>query len=104
MQRVAELVEQRARIVEREQRRLAVAALVEVHDIDDQRADVACELLLVAQRRHPGAAALGRAREVIAEEQPEVAAVRAAHLPHAARRDARAAMSLRGSNESPNSL
>ena len=59
----------------------AVAALVEVHDVDDQRADIAGELLLVAQRRHPGAGALGRPREIVAEEQAEVAAVRPQHLP-----------------------
>ncbi len=81
MQRVAELVEQRLGVVEGEQRRLAGGRLVEVHHVDDQRPDVALELLLVADRRHPGAAVLGGAREIIAEEQPHVAAVLAAHLP-----------------------
>ena len=35
MQAVAELVEQRARVVDAEQRRLARRALGEVHDVDD---------------------------------------------------------------------
>jgi hypothetical protein len=59
MQPVAEFVEQGAGIVERQQCRLAGAGLGEVHDVDDQGADVAGELFLGAQCRHPGAAALG---------------------------------------------
>ena len=78
---MAEFVEQRARIVEAEQRRLAVGGLGEIADIDDQRADVAGELFLVAQRGHPGAAAFGRPGEIVAEEQPDLVAVAAAHLP-----------------------
>ena len=39
------------------------------------------ELFLIAQRGHPGAAALGGPREIVAEEQPDLAAVGAAHLP-----------------------
>ncbi len=38
VQPVAELMKQRARIVERQQRRFAVAALGEIHDVDDDRA------------------------------------------------------------------
>ena len=60
MQRVAEFVEQRARVVERQQRRLARRRLGEIADIEDDRADVAGKFLLVAQRGHPGAAVLGR--------------------------------------------
>ena len=45
VQAVAELVEQRARVVEDEQRRLARRALGEVHDVDDDRRDVAGEPL-----------------------------------------------------------
>ena len=48
VQRVAELVEQRARVVEAEQRRLAVRGFGEVADVDDQRRDVAGKLFLVA--------------------------------------------------------
>ena len=48
MQGVAEFVEQRLGVVERKQRRLALARLGEVHDIADQRMDVASELFLVA--------------------------------------------------------
>ena len=84
VQAVAELVEQRARVVERQQRRLAGRRLVEVHHVDDERADVAGELLLVAERRHPGAAALGRPREIVAEEQRRHGAPSASrHLPGA---------------------
>ena len=57
VQAVAELVEQGPRVVRRQQRRLAVGALGEIADIDDQRRDLAVELLLVAQRGHPGAGA-----------------------------------------------
>ena len=38
VQAVAELVEQRARVIERQQRRLALLALGEVHHVDDDRA------------------------------------------------------------------
>ncbi len=83
MQRMAELVEQGARIVEAQQRRFAVGSLGEVAHIDDQRPNVAGELFLVAQRGHPGAAALGRARKIVAEEQADLGAIAAAHLPDA---------------------
>ena len=63
VQRVAEFVEQRARILEAEQRRLAVGGLGKIADIDDERRDIAGELFLIAQGGHPGAAALSsRAR------------------------------------------
>src|SRR5437870_4331420 len=78
---MAELVEQRACVVEAQKAGLAAAPLGEVRHIDDQRADVAFELLLVAQRGHPGAAVLGGAREVVAEEQAAVAAFGVADLP-----------------------
>ena len=82
MQGVAELVEQGLGVVERKQRRFALARLGEVHDIDDQRVNVAPELFLVAQRRHPGAAVLRRAREIVAEEQSAMAPAGVAHFPH----------------------
>ena len=65
-----------------EQRRLAVRGFGEVADVDDQRPDVAHELFLVAQRGHPGAAALGGPREIIAEEQPDFFAVGIADVPY----------------------
>ena len=74
VQRVAELVEQRARVVEAEQRRLALGGLGEVHHVDDDRADVAGELLLAAEAAHPGAAPLGGAGEIVAEEEADMAA------------------------------
>ena len=79
---MAEFVEQRPGIVERKQRRLALAALGKIHDIDDQRPDVAAELFLIAQRRHPGAAVLRAAREIVAEEEPAMTPGGIAHLPH----------------------
>ena len=53
---MAEFVEQRARFLEAEQRRLAIGGLGEIADVDDQRANVAGKLFLLPQRRHPGAA------------------------------------------------
>ena len=69
VQAVAEFVEQGPRIVRRQQRGLAFGALGEIADIDDQGRDVAVELLLVAQRGHPGAGALRGPGEVVAIEQ-----------------------------------
>ncbi len=68
--------------------------------------DVAGELFLIAQRGHPGAAALGRAGKIIAEEQADLLAVAAAHFPYPhvrmpdrhvrARREAQSEQALRG--------
>ncbi len=46
---MAEFVEQRARIVDRQQRRLAFGRLSEIADIDDDRPDLAIELALAAK-------------------------------------------------------
>ena len=78
---MAEFVEQGARVVGRQQRRLALGALGEVHDVDDQRRDFAVQRLLVAQRGHPGAGTLRGTREVIAVEQRLVLAAGVLHLP-----------------------
>ena len=91
VQRVAELVEQGAGVVEAQQRRLAVGGLGKIHHVDDERADVAGELFLIAQSGHPGAAALRCAREIIAEEQPDLSAVTRRAPPRPARRGARPA-------------
>ena len=80
MQGMPELVEQRAGVVEREQRRFARARLGEVHHVDDKRALVAVELLLRSQRRHPGAAALGGTSEIVAEEYAHVPAAGVGHF------------------------
>ncbi len=77
---MAEFVEQRARVVERQQRRLARRRLGEIADIEDDRPDIAGKLLLVAQRGHPGAAVLGAAREIVADEQADMAALGVLHL------------------------
>ena len=88
VQRVAELVEQGARVVEAQERRLAVGGLGKIRHVDDEGADVAGELFLIAQSGHPGAASLRWAREIIAEEQADLSAVTPAHLPHPHVRDA----------------
>src|ERR1700723_307186 len=62
-------MEQGAGVVGRQQRGLAVSSFGEVADIDDQGRDVAVELLLVAQRGHPGAGALRGPGEVVAIKQ-----------------------------------
>ncbi len=77
VQRMAEFVEQRARVVEGEQRRLAGGGLGEIADIDDDRVDIAGELFLVAQRGHPGARVLGGAGEIVADEQADMVALAA---------------------------
>ena len=79
---MAELMEEGAGVVEGEQRRLALRRLGEVHDIDDDRPDIAAiEPLLVAEAAHPGAAALRRAGEVVAHEQADEAAIPARNRP-----------------------
>ncbi len=83
VQAVPELVEQRARIVERQQRRRAFLASREVHHVDDDGPHLACDVRLRAQAAHPRARALRRPREVVAEEQPDVGAALVRHLPHA---------------------
>ena len=72
MQRMAELVEQCARVVEAEQLRRAGRAFREIHHIDDDGADVAGKFLLAAELRHPGAAALRGPREIIAKKQRDM--------------------------------
>src|SRR5207253_2834250 len=42
---------------------------------------IAVDFFLVAQRGHPGAAAFGRAPEIVAKEKPAVAALRVTHFP-----------------------
>ncbi len=77
---MAELVEQRAGVVERQQRRLAVGAAVEVQHVDDNRPLGAAETALAAEGAHPGAGAFGGAGEVVAEEDADVGAGRVRHL------------------------
>ena len=68
MQAVAEFVEQSTRVVEGQERGFAIGALGEIHHVHDQRADIAAQPFLLAQRGHPGAAMLGRPRKIITEE------------------------------------
>ena len=58
MQSVAKFVKQSARLINAEQAGFAGRGLGEIHHIDDDGLDRAIELLLVAERTHPSAAAL----------------------------------------------
>ena len=62
---------------------LARRRLGEITDVKDDWADVARKFFLVAQRRHPCAAVLGTPREIVADEQRNMAALRIGHLPRA---------------------
>src|SRR5271166_2921943 len=68
-------MKQRARVVETQQARLALAALGEIHHIYDDRHMNAIEFMLATKIAHPGAAALRRPREIIADEQGDRRAV-----------------------------
>ncbi len=83
MQRVPELVEERAHFVDGQQRRLTGRRLGDVEVVDHHRL-LAEQVGLVDERVHPGAAALGRAVVVVAEEEPDRRAVLVVHLedPH----------------------
>src|SRR5258707_11313018 len=78
---MAEFMEQRAGIVRREQRRLAVRSFREIADIEHQGRDLAVEFLLVAQRGHPGAGTLRGPGEIVAIEQRLVLAGGVLDLP-----------------------
>src|ERR1700733_6991237 len=81
VQAMAEFMEQRARVVDAQKTRLAVAALGEVHHVDDDRQLRSVKLLLAAESAHPRAAPLRRPREIIAQEQRFWRAVAPNHLP-----------------------
>ena len=67
---MAEFVEQRLGIVEREQRGLAGRGLGEIHRVEDDRRDAgAVQRMGLAQIAHPGAGALGGPVEIVANEQ-----------------------------------
>src|SRR6202165_2315957 len=78
---MAEFMEQGPRVVRRQQRWLSVGASGEIADIDNQRRDGAIELLLVAQRGHPGTRTLRGPGEVVAIEQRLVASGAIADFP-----------------------
>ena len=75
VQRMAEFVKQGARIVETHETGLPLAGLGEIQDIDDDRPDLAVELLLFAEGTHPGAATFRRPREIIADEKRDLLSV-----------------------------
>ena len=70
MQRVAELVEHRRHVVERQQRRLTLCRLREVGDVEHHRLG-ADQLRLIDEVVHPRAATLVVTLEVIDVEQSE---------------------------------
>src|SRR5262249_62103437 len=80
---MAELVEQRARVVEGKQGGFAGRWLGEVTHVQDDRADITGKLFLVAHRGRPGAAVFGTTREVVADKKRHVAAPRIGHIPGA---------------------
>ena len=80
MQRVAELVEQRVDLVERQQRRLPGGRLRDVEVVDDDRRG-AQQPRLGHERAHPRPAALALAGVEVAEVQPDRRAVGVGHLP-----------------------
>ncbi len=69
VQRMAEFVKERARIVEAQEAGFALGRLHEIQHIDDDRQDLAIELFLLAKIAHPGAAAFRGPREIIADEK-----------------------------------
>ena len=74
---MAEFVEQGLGVAERDQRLLALGALGAIEHVDDDRPHIlAVELRLRAKTRHPCAAALGRSREIVADEQSDMLAPR----------------------------
>ena len=79
---MAELVEQRAGVVETSSAGLPGSGLEKFITLR-MIGDLAGQLLLVAQRGHPGAAMLGLAGEIIPEEQPDMLAGGVLHLPGA---------------------
>lgn len=74
MQRVAELVEERADLVAAEQHRLPGRGLGDVQVVDDHRLAVE-QLALLDEFVHPGPAALGRAGEEVGQEEAQWPAV-----------------------------
>src|SRR5712691_7188838 len=68
VQPMAELVEERLRIVEAQQRRVALRKIVVV---DDDRQDLAVEALLLAIAATPRAGALPGPREIVVQKKPD---------------------------------
>jgi hypothetical protein len=80
VQRVAELVEERVRVVPRDQDRLPRLPLHEVRVVGDDGRDVAVEALLVAVGVHPGAGLLARTRVGVEIPQAHLLAGRVGDL------------------------
>src|SRR5262245_8643669 len=75
VQRVAELVKQSARVIEGQQRGFPRRWLRKIANVHDDRAHIAGKPLLIAQRRRPGTAMLGRSGEIIADKERHVTAL-----------------------------
>jgi hypothetical protein len=72
---MAELVEERLRLVQRQQAGLPFRRLGEVHDVVDHRGRTLAKPVARLERAHPGARALRGAREIVGHEQAAIAAV-----------------------------
>ena len=83
VQRVAEFVEKRPRVIERQQARAVLGGLHEIAYVHRDRPHVASQLALTAERRAPRAGPLAGSREIIAYEDGDVA-VALPHLPRPA--------------------
>jgi hypothetical protein len=71
VQGVAKFMKQGARVVKAQQGRLALGRFGEIHDIDDDGANIAGELLLAAKATHPGPAALAGPGEIVPQKEPD---------------------------------
>src|SRR5579872_6403571 len=80
MQRVAEFMEECARVVEAQETGFALRRLHEVEIVHNNRQNVSVELFLFAEIAHPGAAAFRRPCEIIADEERHRASVRRKHV------------------------
>ena len=79
----AEFVEQRARIVKRQQRRLVCWPFGEVQYVDDNGLAAIVELVLTSKGAHPRAGTLGWPRKIVSVEQADGLALRIAHFKNA---------------------
>src|SRR5690242_21809407 len=77
VQPMAEFVEQRVRIVEAEERRVALREIVVV---DDDREHLAVERLLLAETAHPGTGMLAWPGEIVVQKKADRVAGAVAHL------------------------
>src|SRR5438045_7237091 len=77
VQPMAEFVEQGARVIEAQERRIALGEIVVV---DDDREHVAVEHLLLAIAAHPGTGMLAGPREIVVQKEADRTVRRVAYL------------------------